>query len=61
MASWRSRVQRDTPALCPENTAAAPALVGMISWLKARMRHYYSQHFMKFVLEKLRDAIMAMP
>ena len=31
----------------------------MISWLKARMRHYYSEHFMKFVLEKLRAGATA--
>ena len=31
-----------------------PADRGMISWIKARMRYYYSEHFMTFVLAELR-------
>ena len=31
-----------------------PADRGMISWLKARMRHFYSEHMMSFVLRELK-------
>ena len=41
------------PAACTD--MVQPADRGMISWLKARMRHYYSEHFMKFVLAGLRE------
>ena len=40
------------PAACTD--MIQPADKGMISWIKARMRHYYSEHYMKFVLEALR-------
>ena len=45
------------PAACTD--LVQPADRGMISWLKARMRHYYSEHFMKFALEKLRAGAIA--
>jgi hypothetical protein len=41
------------PAACTD--MVQPADRGMISWIKARMRHYYSEHFMKHVLGELRQ------
>ena len=32
-----------------------PADRGMVAWVKARMRHYYSEYYMEFTLRKLRE------